>query len=151
LAIVPSIGRFLIADVQFMGAMQGKRWHPSLEKPEDVEPAPNFVNRILLWWDALLGLDTQLQGERESVALIVGHGAWIGFLLQHLNEDRGYEIAQDANRGPSKRPWYIENATLQLVRVPQAAGSTRGVILKWGDGEHLQGIDLVHGNADLAN
>lgn len=134
-----------------MGAMQGKRWHPQIEKPSDIESTPDFVNRIFAWWDTLLSLDAQLQDERESVVLVVGHGAWIGFLLQHLNEDRRYEIAEDANCGPTKRPWNIENATLQLVQVSQAGGSPRGVILKWGDGEHMQGIDLVHGNADLAD
>lgn len=134
-------------------ALQGKRWHPGVPHPPDVESESDFVNRIFNWWDSLLILDNQskIENEKELVVLVVGHGAWLGFLLQHLFQDRGYEISPDTSTGPKKRPWYIENATLQVVRVMQVEGSTTGVIVKWGDGEHLQGIDLVEGNADLAN
>jgi len=50
-----------------------------------------------------------------------------------------------------KKPWLIGNATLQLIQVSEVEGSARGTILKWGDDQHLKEMELVAGNADLAN
>jgi broad specificity phosphatase PhoE len=148
---ISSSDKYHSNDTKFMGALQGERWHPGIKLPPDVETGPSFVERILNWWDNLLDLGMHCQGDQESVALVISHGAWIGFLLQHLSEDRGYEVLQDANHGPTKKSWFIENASLQLIRVSEVEGTVRGTILKWGDNQHLKEIELVAGNADLAD
>ena len=134
-----------------MGSAEGMRWHPGLKYPNDLEPVDSFLQRISAWWDTLLKLDTAANEGKVIVALVVGHGAWIGFLLRHLHQSHDYEVLPDANH-TAIRPWHIENASLQLVQTTrdQETDDPKGVILKWNDKSHLQDLDVVHGSADFA-
>lgn len=138
---------------RFMGSLQGQIWYPDINRPQDVESENSFVNRVLSWWDELLMQKFPSKETKGAVALVVGHGAWLGRLLRNLKEDRGYEVlpdANDANDGSDGRLWIVGNASIQIVQVTQEGEkASKGTILKWGDVQHLQGLDLVDYNPDL--
>lgn len=152
--------------MKFMGSSQGEQWHAGHKPADDIEPNQVFLNRILSFWDKLPDLDQSVEG-KETTVLLVGHGAWLGYLLQHLRTDRQYEVLPNAhyeapethsNTGSTgkgigrARPWYIENASLQIVRLRKEGEDDvklKGIIEKWGDIEHLKGLDVVDDNADL--
>ena len=127
-----------------MGAREGQRYDPLALDPPDMEAAEAFTQRIVQFWDLITSAPVQ-----DNV-LIVGHGAWIGFLLKHLAEVRKYRIASSSNDGAvvvngTPRPWYIANASLQTVEVNKEGGC----ILRWGDVRHLAGsVEILKTNVD---
>jgi len=149
----PSVEVLMVADLRerYMGSLQGLKYPRTL--PPDVEQEELFVARIMKWWDSLVCRLLELESSPntpERMVLIVSHGAWMGSLLKHLKGDRGYEIKSQPVDILDKRPWYLENGSLQVIRVNRGeGGKPKGVIIKWGDVEHLKGTAMVGNNADL--
>lgn len=132
-----------------MGDLQGKRRDPGKGYPSNMETTHEFQSRVIAWWENITSAK-----EHESTVAVVGHGAWIGFLLRYLVEQREYNLADEPKEMPSvqvsdpgrRKVWYISNGSLQVVR---AEKDGRGMLLRWGDTRHLSAEEEEYAtNAD---
>ena len=125
-----------------MGDLEGKARDAKRLRTPNMESEQDFLGRIISFWDKLIE-----NRDKDKNVLVVGHGAWIGYLLRYLAEVKKYGVVNEDGIG--RRAWYIPNASVQVIEI-DGNGNGNGRITRWADTTHLQGEEgTADTNADF--
>lgn len=127
-----------------MGDLQGRkvdRGRPKLEGMH-VESSPDFIQRIMLWWDATIANNLSATPVDIDVVhvLIVSHGAFIATLVRTLFTD-DIISSVDLELRDIRSCFNTSVTTIEMRR------DKRGVLKKYSDISHLV-MPVVRTNAD---